>query len=149
MTRASVVTLRRKQAAGRLNRRLGWVTLPLLLVSTGVFYVQAPDDHTLAIVLQAVFVPLFLVHVALSIYVFGFPRPRRTLRVFHIYLGYATFVVVMLSQLFFHEDPQHLVFLVLMYLTVAAHITIAVRYGVVRRRAAAAAPPSRVIRPAA
>ena len=71
-------------------------------------------------------------HVLLTMYVFGWVRPRRTLRVFHIYFGYVTFVLVMVSQTTFGNEPLHTTTTVLMYLAIALHITIGLRYGVTR-----------------
>ena len=129
----SNLSIARKQRAGQTNRKVGWVSLPLLIGTSVIYYIHGGTAQTISLVLQLLFLPLFFVHVALSLYVFGLVRPRRTLRVFHIYLGYATFVIVMVSQTTFNIEPLHSILTALMYLTIAAHIALAIRYGVARR----------------
>lgn len=127
----------RRQKAGRFNRALGYVSLPMLVVLTVAYYVRGADGdvwHQVSQWTQIAFMPLFFLHVVLTMYVFGLVRPRRTLRVFHIYFGYVTFVVVMASQLTIGDEPGHTVLTVLMYLAIAVHIAIGLRYGVTRRR---------------
>ena len=93
----SVVALRRRQRAGAVNRRVGWVLLPVMIAATAVHYL--PGERTLlAAALVVLVVGLNTTHLALSVYVFGFVRPRRTLKVFHIYFGYALGLVIWASQ---------------------------------------------------
>jgi hypothetical protein len=129
------VSLARRQRAGRISRALGWVTLPLLVVGNTLYYVPNEPAYVTSVILQVVFVSLMLVHAGLSLYVFGFVRPARTLRVFHIYFGYATFVIVFASQLTIGMNPLHLVLNGLMYAALAGHVAIGVRYWLARRRA--------------
>lgn len=136
----------RRQKAGRFNRVLGYLVLPLLLVSSAVYYLGGVDA-TVQDLTHGLLLPSFFVHVALSFYVYGLVRPRRTLRVFHIYFGYLTFFIVMLSQseavlrfLFWDAGDTFIsqaraTFTVLMYLTIAVHIAIGLRYGNRRRSA--------------
>ena len=125
--------LLRRQRVGRFNRVLGYVVLPLLVLATAAYYLGAVDDQVQDVT-HAALLPLFFLHVALSFYVYGVVRPRRTLRVFHIYFGYVTFVVVMLSQAGFTHGHARAFWTVLMYVTIAVHIVIGLRYGVARRR---------------
>lgn len=134
----------RRQKVGRFNRVLGYLVLPLLVVSTAIYYAVGTDSFVQDIT-HTVLLPLFFLHVALSFYVFGLVRPRRTLRVFHIYFGYLTFFLVMFSQsgdvirfVFWTDDDDlvsrlRFVFTVLMYVAIAIHIGIGARYGVTRR----------------
>ena len=133
MTRTATA-LARRQRAGRLNRRLGYISLPLL-VATSLFYYVPEGPHLVSAVLQIALLPIFFVHVALSFYVFGVVRPRRTLRVFHIYFGYLTFFVVFASQMSIKSGgAKHFVLTALMYLAIALHIAIGVRYSIKRNQ---------------
>src|SRR6478609_109936 len=128
------VRLARRQRAGRFNRTLGYVSLPLLIATSVIYYIPGHTAHVVSAVCQILFLPMFFVHVALSFYVFGVVRPRRTLRVFHIYFGYATFVIVFASQLTIHlGGVVHGSLTALMYLAIALHIAIGLRYGMARR----------------
>ena len=128
------VRLARRQRAGRFNRTLGYVSLPLLVATSVIYYIPGHTAHVVSAVCQILFLPLFFVHVGLSFYVFGLVRPRRTLRVFHIYFGYATFVVVFASQLSIHHGGiEHAVLTALMYLMIVVHICLGLRYGITRR----------------
>ena len=130
----SVVALRRRQRAGAVNRRVGWVLLPVMIAATAVHYLS--DDRTaLAVVLVALVVGLNTVHLALSVYVFGLVRPRRTLKVFHIYFGYALGVVIWVSQTNLDNEPLHTWTTIVMFVGIAVHIVLGARYAA-RRRAA-------------
>ena len=61
-------------------------------------------------------------HLALSVYVFGFVRPRRTLKVFHIYFGYALGVVIWASQTNLDNEPLHTYLTALMFAGIAVHL---------------------------
>jgi succinate dehydrogenase hydrophobic anchor subunit len=131
----SSVRMARRQKAGRANRAIGYVSLPMLVLLTVAYYVRRDDGdiaHVISNWTQILFLPFFFLHVLLTMYVFGFVRPRRTLRVFHIYFGYATLVVVMVSQTTFGNEPLHTTTTVLMYVAILVHITIGLRYGVTR-----------------
>jgi hypothetical protein len=130
----AVVALRRRQRAGAFNRRVGWVLLPVVVAATGVHYL-VPGQLVLAGVLVAVVIGLSTVHLALSVYVFGFVRPRRTLKVFHIYFGYALGVVIWASQTNLDNEPLHTYLTILMFLGIGVHLALATRYAA-RRRAA-------------
>ena len=129
------VSLARRQRAGRISRAIGWVIIPLLVVGNILYYVPSETAYMVSVVLQVGYVGLMLVHAGLSLYVFGLVRPARTLRVFHIYFGYATFVIVFASQLTIGINPLHLVLNVLMYAALAGHVAIGIRYWAARRRA--------------
>jgi cytochrome b561 len=131
--------MKRRQRAGQTNRAVGWLLLPVLIGATVTYHGFADEGgavRALAGVLSGLLVVLTFLHAGLSFYVFGYVRPRRTLRVFHVYFGYLTFVLVMLSQTTI-EGPEafHLVTSVLMYAAIAIHTIIGVRYQVIRRKA--------------
>ena len=130
----SAVALRRRQRAGAFNRRVGWVLLPVMVAATAVHYLPG-DRSLLAGVLVGLVVGLNTVHLALSVYVFGLVRPRRTLKVFHIYFGYALGVLIWASQTNLHNEPMHTYLTILMFLGIGVHLALATRYAA-RRRAA-------------
>ncbi|MBA2954292.1 hypothetical protein GON03_08160 [Nocardioides sp. MAH-18] len=130
----SVAALRRRQRAGAFNRRVGWVLLPVMVAATAVHYLPG-DRSLLAGVLVALVIGLNTTHLALSIYVFGFVRPRRTLKVFHIYFGYALGVLIWVSQTNLHNEPMHTYLTILMFVGIAVHLVLGTRYAA-RRRAA-------------
>ena len=75
------------------------------------------------------------VHLALSVYVFGLVRPRRTLKVFHIYFGYALGLVIWASQTNLRNEPLHTYLTIAMFAGIVVHVVLATRYAA-RRRAA-------------
>jgi hypothetical protein len=132
------VVMRRRQRAGQWNRAFGWTLIPMLLVATSAYHGSEPGEplRLVADILQVGLISLTLIHAGLSLYVFGYVRPRRTLRVFHVYFGYATFVLVIASQSTISGPSDfHVVTTVLMYLAIVAHTVIGVRYQVIRRQA--------------
>jgi hypothetical protein len=130
----SLVALRRRQRAGAINRRIGWVLLPVMIAATTVHYLPAGDSLLAALLVVGVVV-LNTSHLGLSVYVFGFVRPRRTLKVFHIYFGYALGIVIWASQTNLDNEPLHTYLTILMALGIVGHLLLAVRYAA-RRRAA-------------
>ena len=134
-THPSVVALRRRQRAGAISRRVGWVLLPTMVAATAVHYAGSEDDGFWGVVLVAMVVVLNTVHIGLSFYVFGLVRPRRTLKVFHIYFGYALGVVIWASQTNLDREPLHTYLTVVMFLGIGVHLLLGARYAA-RRRAA-------------
>src|SRR6478736_9753284 len=134
-THPSIVALRRRQRAGVISRRVGWVLLPTMIAATAVHYAGGEGYGVIAALLVVAVVALNTIHIGLSFYVFGLVRPRRTLKVFHIYFGYALGVLIWASQTNLHREPMHTYLTVLMFLGIAVHLALATRYAA-RRRAA-------------
>lgn len=130
----AAVGLRRRQRAGALNRRIGWVLLPVMILATAAHYLPG-DRRGLAVALVVLVVGLNTVHLVLSVYVFGFVRPRRTLKVFHIYFGYVLGLVIWASQTNLDNEPLHTYLTIVMFLGIGVHILLGARYAA-RRRAA-------------
>ena len=127
-----LTALRRRQRAGAVNRRIGWVLLPVMIAATAVHYLR-DGSSTVAAVLVVLVVGLNTCHLALSVYVFGLVRPRRTLKVFHIYFGYALGVVIWASQTNLDNEPLHTYLTILMFAGIAIHLVLAARYATRRR----------------
>jgi hypothetical protein len=132
-------SLRRRQRAGAVNRTLAWVLLISLALAEVAYRVPGSEPVALgddpvtagrwvAFGFRVVSIGLLAAHAALSLYVFGWVRPHRTLRVFHIYLGYALLAVVLASQTTFGREPLHSRLTVLMYLTIACHIALGLAF---------------------
>jgi len=126
----------KRQLAGAWNRRLGWILLPIVLTAVTMHYLgaQTGTANTVVLALQFTFVPLWAVHTALSVYVFGWVRPALTLRVFHIWFGYAYIGLVLLSQTTFGIEPLHAIATVAMFAALATHVGIGIYYARWRRR---------------
>lgn len=129
----ATLALRRRQRAGVLGRRVGWVLLPAVAASTSLHYIGAPRPVTAALV--TLVVVLNTVHIGLSVYVFGLVRPRRTWKVVHIYFGYVLGVLIWASQTNLDREPLHTWLTVLMALGIVVHLMLAARCAT-RRRAA-------------
>lgn len=132
----------KKRAVMLANRRLGWVTFPMLIVSTLLAYLD--DRVTIADWLvtysSIIFTLMFLIHSFLSVYLFGFPRPARVLRVVHIYIGYAVLVFTLAAQGVIGTEPLHTVLLVPMWTMIGAHVALGVRFAWRRRQRVSAEP---------
>jgi cytochrome b561 len=123
---------------GRANRVIGWVLLPVLLLATSSYrYAETSDTgDVVATLFSWLLIFLTFLHSGISFYVFGGVRPRATLRVFHVYFGYLTFVLVMLSQSTINGPKVfHIVTSVLMYIAILGHTVMGLRYQVLRKRA--------------
>jgi hypothetical protein len=132
-------TMRRRQKAGQWNRAIGWLMLPVLILATTTYHGFSDESGAIrafAGVMSFLLVVLTFLHAGLSFYVFGYVRPQRSLRVFHIYFGYLTFILVMVSQSTISgPDRFHFVASAFMYIAIGLHTVIGVRYQVIRSRA--------------
>jgi hypothetical protein len=129
--------MERRRRVGVINRRLGWVVLPIVLAASALHFgagFTAGSGNQIVLVLQWVFVPLVLVHAAMSFYVFGWVRPARTLRVFHVWFGYAYLLLIAGSNLTWSWPVLHGVLTAGMFLALGAHVGIGIHYA--RRRRA-------------
>lgn len=129
-----------RQRWGVINRRLGWVILPLVAFTTAVHFgpgLPLPGEtrYTFVLSMQFVYAPLTLAHLVLTFYVFGLVRPSRTLRVFHIWFGYAYAILIVASQTSWAFPTVHGILTMLMFTALTAHVAIGVYYA--RRRRAA------------
>ena len=109
------------------NRRLAWVTLPMLLVSTFAVYLL-PNFKTFGVIASLIFIVLLFVHSFFSVYLFGFPRFRWQIRVVHIYIGYAIFVCTFVSQSIIGFEPYHNIFYALNWIFIIAHVALSTRF---------------------
>ena len=126
----------RRQRVGVVNRRLGWAILPMVLLAVALHYLPLPNEdlrNHVVWAIQWVFVPLVFVHLVLSWYVFGWVRPARTLRVFHVWFGYAYIIFILASQTTHGRGMLHAVFTVAMFSCLAVHVGIGVHYALRRR----------------
>ena len=128
----------RKKRVAVWNRRLAWVTFSALAVGSLLFYTRLgvwwPLGYTIGMVLiNAIFTPLFLVHAAFSVYLFGFPKFRRQIRVLHIYIGYVVFLMTMTSQALIGWEPYHTIFFALNWLFIFVHLVLSARFMLQRR----------------
>lgn len=126
----------RKKKIAVWNRRLAWATLPLLLVSTFAVYAAKYDwiSHLkmFGAITSLIFILLLLTHSAFSVYLFGFPKLRKNIRVAHIYIGYAIFVFTLISQSIIGFEPYHNISYALNWIFIAAHVALSTRFMVKR-----------------
>ena len=117
----------RKKLIAVWNRRLAWITLPLLLISTFAVY-WMPNLKSIGIWSSMIFILCLLLHSFFSVYLFGFPRFKWQIRVVHIYIGYAVFVLTMISQSIIGFEPYHNIFYALNWIFIVAHVALSTRF---------------------
>lgn len=126
----------RKQKVARWNRTLGWITFPTLVIGTllyyGYDYQFLPFPKWPGRLLTNIFTLLFFVHSAFSVYLFGFPKFSRNIRVLHIWIGYVVFIFVMTSQSL-NVEPWHNITYAIMWLVIIAHVALSTRFMLQRR----------------
>jgi len=135
----AALALRRRQRAGVLGRRVGWVLLPLVVASTASHYAGGAALQAWTPYLVGAVAVLNTLHIALSVYVFGLVAPRRSLKVLHIYLGYLLGALIWASQTNLDREPLHTWLTVAMFATIGVHLLLAARYAAQRRAAQHAA----------
>jgi hypothetical protein len=131
----------RRRQVGVANRRLGWALLPLVITGVTLHYNggDAGQLNEVVFALQLIYSPLALVHAAGTFYVYGWVAPARTLRVFHIWFGYAYLGLLLMSQTTFGVEPLHAVLTAAMFGCLAVHVVIGAVFARRRRQAAPAA----------
>ena len=127
----------RKKKVAIWNRRLAWVTLPMFLTGTVSYYLAVwqiyPDLKTFAGISSLVFILLFFAHSLFSVYLFGFPKFKRQIRVVHLYIGYVLFVFTLVSNSLIGLEPYHIIAYIIMWMSLIAHISLSVRFFLRRR----------------
>jgi hypothetical protein len=129
--------MERRRRVGVINRRLGWVILPMVLMTTAIHFGPGrpePDTarYLFVLLMQFVYGPLVMVHLAMSVYVFGWVRPSRSLRVFHIWFGYAYAALILGANATWSFPTLHGILTGAMFVALGAHVAIGVHYA--RRR---------------
>ena len=122
----------RKKTVAVWNRRVAWVMVPSLLLSTFAVYAASsgwtPSLMNLGIVTSLIFILLLFIHTIFSVYLFGFPKLKWQIRVVHIYVGYSIFIFTMISQSIIGIEPYHNIFYAVNWLLIIVHITLSTRF---------------------
>ena len=71
----------------------------------------------------------------LSLYVFGIPRFSQTEKTIHIYIGYATLLVILISQSLIGAGAIYDITTGLMYLFIVIHLILGIRSAMKRNSA--------------
>lgn len=127
----------RKRRLAVANRWMAWVMAPVLLVGTLAYYRDAIGlggilNEAIDQGFNNLFIMLFFVHATASFYFYGVPRPRMSIRVFHVYIGYAVFLFTMVSQSLLGVEPIHIITYVVNWVFIVAHLALSLRFMVKR-----------------
>ena len=133
-----------KQNLARWNRWLGWAFVVVTLISVLTAY---PRGNPLIAIdqkgafyqtLNYALIPLLaLLHFGLTVYLFGFPRGGGA-KVWHVYIGYITFLVMFGSQSLIGPDgpiqPWFDYGNILMYILIIIHVYMGFQHWSARRK---------------
>ena len=130
-----------KQNLARFNRWTGWILIPAIILSVVVAYprgnpilvVDGGNQGTVYWTIQGIVIVLPFVHFLLTLYLFGMPRFSNNRRTVHIYLGYATFLIIFISQSLVGLEPWFIITNIIMYIFIIAHIVLGVQSYMERR----------------
>ena len=104
----------------------------MFLTGTGSYYLAVwqiyPDLKTFAGISSLMFIPLFFAHSLFSVYLFGFPKFKRQIRVVHHYIGYVLFVFTLVSNSLIGLEPYHVIAYFIMWAFLIAHISLSIRF---------------------
>ncbi|WP_420630140.1 hypothetical protein [Candidatus Leptofilum sp.] len=136
---ASTIRARKKRLAVH-NRRMAWVMLPVLIIGTVAFYrdslnmswIPAWVDYTF----NTLFILLFFIHAVASFYFYGVPKPRRHIRVTHVYIGYGVFLFTLISQSLIGVEPIHLITYIINWVFIGAHVVLSTYFMLKRNQKA-------------
>lgn len=122
-----------KQNLARWNRWIGWAFVIVTLFSVVTAYPRGnalmpldPESALYQTVNFALIPILALVHFGLTLYLFGFPRFSNGAKAWHVYIGYATFLVMFGSQSLIGPNgriqPWFDIGNILMYILIVIHV---------------------------
>ena len=118
----------------RINRYMAWITVPLVFLSTFVFFspslrIHLPDWMQL---FSPVFQLFFVLHTVISIYVYRFPRFRKSPKSIEIYSGYGILLTVILNFVFYGHEPYGTIVFWANWAFIAVHLVLGVRFALRR-----------------
>lgn len=136
---ANTIRARKKRLAVH-NRRMAWVMLPVLIIGTVAFYrdglnmswIPAWVDYTF----NTLFILLFFIHAVASFYFYGIPKPRKHIRVTHVYIGYGVFLFTLVSQSLIGVEPIHLITYIINWVFIGAHVVLSTYFMLKRNKKA-------------
>ena len=134
-----------KQNLARWNRWTGWAFVVITLLSVVTAYprsnpIWAIDQKgALYQTLNYALIPLIaLVHFGLTLYLFGFPRFSKGSKVWHVYIGYITFLVMFIANSLIGADgpiqPWFDYGTILMYIFIVIHVVMGTQHWAARRK---------------
>lgn len=117
-----------------INRYMAWITVPLVFLSTFVFFspslrISLPDWMQL---FAPVFQLFFVVHTLISIYVFRFPRLGASPKSIEIYSGYGILLTVILNFVFYGHEPYATIVFWANWAFIAVHLVLGARFALRR-----------------
>ncbi len=121
----------RKKRMAIFNRRMAWITFPVLIIGTVAYYqdylpISLPD--WVNVWFNTLFIILFFLHTAASFYLFGVPKPRNNIRVKHVYIGYGVFIFTIISQSLIGLEPIHMITYIINWIFIGAHVLLSTRF---------------------
>lgn len=130
-----VVPTREVRTAARIrritnaNRQLAWVTLVWLVLATSSAWAEPRFGmpRWMAWTANNLFTVNFILHGAMSAYVYRMPRPRSTPRVTQVYLGYSIALFTLVSQSVIGTEPLHSITFAALWLLIGGHVALAIR----------------------
>jgi len=137
-----------KQNVARWNRWIGWVFVVVTLASVITVYprgnplVYLDPKGALYSTLNFALIPLLaLIHFGFTLYLFGFPRFSNGSKVWHVYIGYITFLVMFISNSLIGADgpiqPWFDYGTILMYIFIIIHVVMGTQHWAGRRKGSA------------
>lgn len=127
----------RRQTIAKYNRWLGWISILLVV---GAYYtdsVRDADPEAMAawidITMQSLVGIIPLIHAALSMYLFGFPRFAPNVNIAHIYIGYGVLLAILISQSLIGAGAIYSIMTWVMYILIVVHIVLGTRSWLQRR----------------
>lgn len=118
----------------RINHYMAWITVPLLFLSTFVYFspslgIPLPDWTQL---FAPTFQLFFVVHALISIYVFRFSRLSMSPKAIEIYSGYGILLTVILNFVFYRNEPYATIVFWTNWAFIIIHLVLGIRF-VLRR----------------
>ena len=127
----------RRQTISKVNRWLAWLSVALVVIAYITDTMTDNDPNSLPswidITAQSLVGIVPLVHAALSMYLFGFPRFNSNVKIAHIYIGYAVLLAILISQSLFGAGMIYTVMSIVMYILIAVHVVLGTREWLARR----------------
>jgi ABC-type branched-subunit amino acid transport system ATPase component/branched-subunit amino acid ABC-type transport system permease component len=137
-----VRTANRIRRVTHANRQFAWVTFVWLILATASGWAEPRFGipRWVAWTANNLFTFNFILHGAMSAYVYRMPRPRSSPRIMQVYLGYSIALFTLVSQSVIGTEPLHSITFAALWLLIGGHVALAIRSRTRRTDVPAAAP---------
>ncbi len=129
-----------RQTLARINRWLGWISVPITFLAFYTRYIDNwkgstnPTQATIYMWANILVGVLPLIHAVISLIIFGIPRYTSNPKIVHIWIGYIVLIVILVSQSLAGTAIVYDIATILMYLIIVVHTVLGLKFALARQK---------------